>query len=279
MDYEFLNMFQPLITGVSNRTERFWENNNYNLERRATRSHILAYVYSGEGEIILGGNRFPLRSGALFYIPPESQMKLRTQKNRLLHFYSILFHYGQLRWEGDSIQWKHDIKNPIYSKDVTYFEESPMLLDIYRNIYRVWARKGIGYEWKAKWLFQQLLDVLIQMIHHSSEHQQRNVIIIEDTIDYIQNNLHRSLDRHMLAERACMSKSHFSITFKQHTGYSPSQFITRIRLDRAKQLLRETNMPIYKISEEIGYTDSFYFTRLFRKDTGMSPREFRKYFI
>lgn len=279
MDYEFLNMFQPLIIGVSNRTERFWENKNYYLERRATRSHILAYVYSGEGEIVLGGNRFSLRSGALFYIPPESQMKLRTQKNCLLNFYSILFHYGQLRWEGDSIQWKHDIKNPIYEKEVTYFEESPMLLDIYSNMFRVWARKGIGYEWKAKWLFQQLLDVLIQMIHNLSGHQQRNVKIIEDTIEYIQNHLHRPLVRHMLAERACLSKSHFSIIFKQHTGYSPSQFITRIRLDRAKQLLRETNMPIYKISEEIGYTDSFYFTRQFRKDTGMSPREFRKYFI
>jgi len=80
----------------------------------------------------------------------------------------------------------------------------------------------------------------------------------------------------VLADRVSLSAGHFTALFKQHTGCALTEFITRLRLDRAKQLLRETDMPIYKISEDVGYADSFYFTRQFGKETGMSPREFRQ---
>lgn len=278
LDYELLNLFQAKIVDVGHRQERFWENLNYEINREVTQRHVLAYVYEGAGEMELDGKGCSLISGSLFYVPPGSRMKIMTEQQSLLKFYSVLFQYGQLRWEGESSQWSSNLINPIFEKTVTYFDENPTLLDQYSDLFTLWNRKGIGYEWKAKLHFQQLLDVLIQMIHDSSEHLQRNAILIEQTIEYIRNHLRDRLDRTALAERVSLSVGYFSTLFKQHTGYSLVEYITRLRLDRAKTLLRETRLPIYKVSEEVGYVDSFYFTRQFNKDTGMSPREFRQYY-
>lgn len=279
MDYEFLNTFQPKIEYVTKRDEVYWEVMDYKIEREATNSHVLAYVYDGNGGIEFNGQRYSLHSGALFCVPSGSHMKIVSDKTSSLKFYSVLFHYGQFRWEGDVIQWTPDLKNPILEKTVTYFDESPILYEMYRDLFKVWNHKGIGYEWRVKLKFQILLDSIVKMVQNSSEHKQRNALIIEQTIEYIRNHFHERLDRGKLAERASLSKGHFATLFKQYTGYSVVEYITRLRLDHAKILLRETSLPVYKISEKVGYPDSFYFTRQFSKDAGMSPRDFRQLHI
>lgn len=275
MDYEFLNNFQPKIEYVLNRNEVFWEKKQYAIERESTSSHVFAYVYDGQGKIEVDGRRYVLQSGALFNIAAGSSMKIVTDQTSQLKFYSVRFLYGHIRWEGETVQWTQP-DAPLLDKAVTYFDESPKLYEMFRELHKVWNDKGIGFEWKARLQFQLLLDAVIQMIYHSSEHKQHNAFVIEQTIEYIRNHLHERLDRRMLAERASLSHGYFTTLFKQFTGCSLIEFVTRLRMERAKMLLRETSLPIYKISEMVGYSDSFYFTRIFTKETGMSPREFRR---
>lgn len=72
-----------------------------------------------------------------------------------------------------------------------------------------------------------------------------------------------------------MSETNFYIHFKEWSGTSPVSYRNGIRISSAKSLLQNSNLSIYEISSEIGFDDQYYFSRLFKKLTGLSPRDFR----
>jgi AraC-like DNA-binding protein len=78
-----------------------------------------------------------------------------------------------------------------------------------------------------------------------------------------------------LASRLGYSGSHYSSMFRNKTGSSPLDYFIRLKLHYACQLLSQTDLSIQTISEKIGYEDQFYFSRLFKKIHGKSPRNYR----
>ena len=78
------------------------------------------------------------------------------------------------------------------------------------------------------------------------------------------------------AERANLSSAQFTRIFKNLTGLSPLDYITKTRMNRARELLLFTDFNIEKISELCGYRDQNYFTRIFKKNVGLTPTDFRK---
>ena len=78
------------------------------------------------------------------------------------------------------------------------------------------------------------------------------------------------------ADEVHLSQSHFSTVFAQETGLTFTQYLTALRIGKAKELLEATEMRSSQIALEIGYNDSHYFSYLFKKNTGMTPGEYRK---
>jgi two-component system response regulator YesN len=72
-----------------------------------------------------------------------------------------------------------------------------------------------------------------------------------------------------------MSKSRFSAVFSQCTGQTFTEYLIHLRLSKAKELLKSTNYKNSQIAQEIGYNDSHYFSYIFKKNTGMTPSEYR----
>lgn len=83
-----------------------------------------------------------------------------------------------------------------------------------------------------------------------------------------------SLDR--LAMQAGLSKFYFNRLFKGAVGVSPSHYYINLRLDEAKRLLRETKKPVVEIALDVGYSNPSHFAQLFRKETGLSPSDYRQ---
>ena len=71
-----------------------------------------------------------------------------------------------------------------------------------------------------------------------------------------------------------MSQSHFSTVFSQETGLTFTQYLTALRIGKAKELLEATEMRSSQIAQEVGYNDSHYFSYLFKKNTGLTPNEY-----
>ena len=93
--------------------------------------------------------------------------------------------------------------------------------------------------------------------------------------DYVHAHVSESISIDSLAELAELSPFHFSRVFKQATGMTPLQFVTRERMLQAQQLIRETSRSLIEIALEVGYTSPSHFAQVFRRTVGMAPTEFR----
>ena len=92
----------------------------------------------------------------------------------------------------------------------------------------------------------------------------------------IETDFNRSLSVSELAQLAHLSQFHFARMFRRQVGTSPHAYIVGKRMDRAKQLLAHTDVPIKEIATNIGYSAHAHFTSTFRRHCGTTPAAFRR---
>ena len=101
---------------------------------------------------------------------------------------------------------------------------------------------------------------------------------VQNMIGYLQEHYAESLTLQVLAEKFGMNESYISSLIKKRTGKGFSEHLTEIRIQKAQELLRTTNDRIEAIAARVGYPDYYYFTKVYKKTTGISPTAYRKQF-
>ena len=99
---------------------------------------------------------------------------------------------------------------------------------------------------------------------------------IKQAKDYIHAYLTKKLSLQAISDTIGISKYHFCRIFKQSTGLTPWQYVIQQRIELAKQLLKNSQLSIWQISDRLGYSNSTQFTNFFRQHTGITPSDFRK---
>jgi len=94
-------------------------------------------------------------------------------------------------------------------------------------------------------------------------------------IDMLEAGLARSFQLEPLARAAGLSEFHFCRAFKKTTGFAPSRYFIRMRIERARRLLRDTTKPVIEIGLDVGYTSPSHFAQVFRREVGVAPSEYR----
>lgn len=96
-------------------------------------------------------------------------------------------------------------------------------------------------------------------------------------VEYIKQHYHQpTLSLQDVTGYLAVSTSHFSATFKAATGFTFLEFLTRLRIEKARELLATTDLKNYEIAERVGYDDPGYFGTIFKKITGLGPAAYRK---
>lgn len=98
---------------------------------------------------------------------------------------------------------------------------------------------------------------------------------LQRAIDYIQDNLREELTLEKISQTLSMSPYHFAHTFRQAAGLAPHRYVIKCRIDRAKSLLRDTDLSVSEIAHEVGYSNQSHFSVAFHKATGQTPRAYR----
>jgi two-component system response regulator YesN len=99
--------------------------------------------------------------------------------------------------------------------------------------------------------------------------------IVKKSITFIQQNYTRNITLSDAAENAEVSHSYLSFIFKQETGINFNTWLSQYRVAETKKLLEETNLRIYQVADRVGFSNPYYFSKVFKEFTGMSCKDFR----
>lgn len=144
------------------------------------------------------------------------------------------------------------------------------------NIMRIAMDDNSQKDIMADFALKELLIRLMQTQARSMVEKNivKNKSRIGFAVDYIRKNLHQKLSIESIAKMAYVSKSNFFRMFKDELGTSPNEFILHERISRAKELLRSRNS-IKETAFQTGFSDTNYFTRVFKQLVGMTPKSYQ----
>jgi AraC-like DNA-binding protein len=274
LDNGFFLRFHPRIIDVVKRGQKFWYGRNTRRFEASVKRNFM-YVTAGEGTLIFNSVCYPLSAGSVFYFPLLQSVQLTTFKDRQLLFYSVHYDYKLIEWEGSSAVCVDPERDRLPIPIVTQMYDTEGFTRRMDQLYELWQQKDADYEWEARLAFLNLVAEVHRLNAQRQDGDLARRAIIK-SMEYIKIHYAKSLEREELAEVAAISVSYFSILFKKVTGCTPTQYITKIRLDKAKQLLQSSNMTVSEVAREVGFQDPLYFARVFANHAGMPPREYRK---
>ncbi|MEJ2404621.1 MAG: AraC family transcriptional regulator [Candidatus Thiodiazotropha sp.] len=170
--------------------------------------------------------------------------------------------------DGNRIELRHQvgIHDPLMTQIANALKVQLIQSDLYGNIFA---------ETAAHLLAAHLLQKYSTYNKKLPKVKERIGKRLSTILEYIHANLHEDISIESLANISYMSPYYFIRWFKKQSGETPYQFILRQRMDRAKQLLINTDKPVIEIASETGYGYSCNFSNAFKQYTGITPKSFR----
>lgn len=227
----------------------------------------LFYVVSGKGSFYLDGKTHPIGSNDLIIVSPNTEhTELSTSPEPLEYIVLGIEGITFLDLEGSN---SHIIYN--YSRQTE-------LLNLLNLIAGEVRAEQSGYHLVC----QYLMDVLLIQILRSQKLVPTPITTTKMNKEcarikqYLDSNYADSITLDALAEKAHMNKYYLVHAFTKYTGLSPINYLNTKRLQTSKELLETTDFSIAQISASIGFSSQSYFSQVFRKETGMTPNEYRK---
>lgn len=148
-------------------------------------------------------------------------------------------------------------------------------------VYHAIEDKSLGYEVLYESLARVFLVKLVQkygkkQIEDYDEKKGFSSTKYKRVMEFVKNNFSQNISLEDLAQAAGLSAHHFSRLFKETIGKTPMQFVQEHRVEEAKSMLRDPNLPLIDIAHRCGFSDQAHFSRVFKKSTGNTPKLFRK---
>lgn len=237
----------------------------------ALSSFMLLYCDQGNATVHYRELNEALKRGSLYVFNPGTPVFVREKKSAKLKLYVVKFELFRAV-EPDALPHR------LYERQLGLLPdercEGPggAIRQLLALLIRPAAQSPAAVRRLQKQ--QVLLELLMQLAPAGGGQQRepdRQEAWLLSALKYIQEHYHRDIRVETLAEMTGLHPVYFSQQFKRFMNKSPSAFITQLRMNRAKELLRVTDKSIREIAQFVGYRDEFYFSRRFKEHTGSSP--------
>lgn len=237
--------------------------------QKGRRDYQILYVANGKTHFWFDGRKEIVSAGYMVLYKPEEIQK-----------------YVYYLEDNPEVFWIHftgsDVKNILayhgisLDEHVFYCGVLPDYKALFRKIIQELQLCRYGYEDYIASLFNDIL-LLVDRQQHEQKKATGNVQEqIERAAAYFNENYNTKISIDDYAESLHISTNWFIHNFKQYAGMSPAQYILSLRMVNAQSLLERTTHNIKEISEIVGYENPLYFSRVFKKEIGKSPAQYRK---
>ncbi len=263
----------PLVHPLTPTDIGWFPNAKYHYRERpeGTPEHILIMCVAGEGWYEINGTRQKLLPGEALIIPRQTPHAYGASQEspwsiHWVHFIGAIGDYYVQQCERDQYT-------------ITVAPETAVQMEkLFCNCRDAFI---------ANFVLQRMIYAS-QTLHHllgtlvfnnrafSPLLRSSNFHSLDETLNFLHENIpaHLSLDE--MAQHAGLSRSHFVRLFKEQTHYSPMDYFIHLKMQHACMLLSLSIMTIREIAYSIGYEDQYYFSRVFKKTIGVSPVQYRK---
>lgn len=246
--------FYPLVAGD------FYCTANYRVKREQYDSILLLLVLEGEMVLQQDGAELTAKGGELLLVDCYRQHEYAAVQDT----HTLWVHFDGV----NSRELFQELKQQRGQKQ----KASQELLETVQNIVQ-----GVSGAAPESELSIQLYMLICRLLAGSSIPEQTNTrgSQIAKGKEYMKQHLKEPLAIEEIAEHVSMSASYFTKVFKEMTGFSPYEYLLRLRLERAKELLLQTELSIGEVAYCSGFHSDSNFIYFFKKETGISPLKFR----
>ena len=228
----------------------------------------LIYLYRGAGEFLVKGNKVRVDEGfAVLYEPGEPQWYKYIRSDipdvYWIHFSGRRAHrlLAAMGLGGGGVYWAG-----LHSEYATILDTTIQELQIQRPYYMELTSVYI----------QGLLTLFARSQEEGGQLAKKHNMGVERAVQYFNQNFSKPICIQTYAQSCNMTPCWFIRSFKRQMGITPQQYLTEIRMNKAKELLSVSSYNVGEIAEIVGYQNPLYFSRVFSSNAGCSPTEFRR---
>jgi AraC family transcriptional regulator, transcriptional activator for feuABC-ybbA operon len=246
---------------------------NWRIEQQLTASHVLIVVKSGQGRLTLDSDEYRLRPDTVYVCAPGETYGIEVEKTRQLKMFLFKFDVFQVteqRYERVQ-RMKEERLFPLQGE----IQVSPagQLGSLCDTIYHHWRSEDRLERFHSQLAFQELLYYIMKNRRLLSEKSRTSLELAKE---YMERYFYENLTIEQLARIANVSPKYFVDLFKKTYGISAIDYLTELRINRAKQLMAQSDAKLRDIAHQVGYNDEFYFSRKFKKKVGVTPTVYMK---
>lgn len=243
----------------------------------------LSLITDGSARHNVGSESYPVAEGEVFVI--HEGMAHGFEETDKLRLYNIMFDPKLL--PASDIAESSGFKALFAPERASRGFSSRLSLDqrdlelvahLFRRIYREYSEKRVGWKTAVQGDFLKLTVTLSRLYDFDRVKDGNGMEKISGAAAYIEQNYSENISVAKLAEMSNYSVRQFIRLFKKAFGCVPTEYITNLRMQKARELLRGKTVSITDIALYCGYGDSNYFSRIFRKYNGITPSEYRARF-
>ena len=231
----------------------------------------LLYIAAGKGEFYFKGSKEPT------IVTKGNMILFRPGEPQVYYYYAVdkteVYWVHFTGWKVEEYLERYELP---HDENVFYTGVSPDYPWIYNQMIRELQLQRVNHEDMISLYMHHIFITINRYIKERRETKNDTINDIERAAHYFKDNYNKQISIEQYAAEHLMSVNWFIHSFKSVMKMSPMQYIISLRIAMAKGYLENSAKNIAEISNEVGYENALYFSRLFRKYTGMTPTEYRK---
>lgn len=243
---------------------------HYRKRDQGTPQHILIYCYEGEGWYTIGGEKRLVKANDFFILEAGTPHVYGASETFPWSIYWIHFTGEQSILFQEMYNKTIRIEN---SPTARYQDRISLFEEIYQNLTMGYNIENLEYVTLCLW---HLLGTFRYIPQFREINKPKPQDVIQKVVSFMKENLSKHLTLEEMSRSAQYSPSYLSTVFMKRSGMSPIDYFNHLKVQKACLLLDFTDMKVKDIAYELGFSDAFYFTKVFTKYMSMSPLLYRK---